>query len=66
MPSATNEIGIAFSPNVKVTTTDMLKPTLTGLLSKVDSIAVSIFVVSLVDFDKDEQASLLKGSIWKF
>ena len=35
MPSATNEIGIAFSPNVKVTTTDMLKPTLTGLLSKV-------------------------------
>ena len=34
-PSAINEIGIAFSPNVKVTTTDMLKPTLTGLLSKV-------------------------------
>ena len=48
-PSATNEIGIAFSPNVKVTTTDMLKPTVSGLLSKVDSIAVSIFVV--IDFD---------------
>ena len=34
-PSATNEIGIAFSPKVKVTTTDLLKPSLTGLLSKV-------------------------------
>ena len=35
MPSATNEIGIAFLPKVKVTTTDMLKPSVTGLLSKV-------------------------------
>ena len=34
-PSANTEIDIAFSSKVKVTTTEMMKPTLSGFLSKV-------------------------------
>ena len=34
-PAAQTEIDIAFSSKVKVTTTDMMKPTLSGFLSKV-------------------------------
>ena len=39
-PNGNTEIDIAFSSKVKVTTTEMMKPTLSGFLSKVNRLFV--------------------------